>query len=399
MLTSLPTVAQPAGKCAATAAPEAISIARIIIGVPKTNGMPSTWAPTVTSRVTRTSCRPVIPARTFSSGSVIGAPSRETPDLSGHALEMRAPRSPEVDATEQEQPDDVDEMPVPGGELEPDMVARSELAEPGAQQAGGQENHADDDMRAVKAGGHEEGRAVDRVLEVERRVDVFVSLGEDEEHPQRDPERQKILELRTVPLAQIIVSDVDRRARGQQHERIHQRQLERVHHLGALRGPHAAAESKEAGGLRVGGIEGRPEERPEPGDEEHHLGGDEQNHANGQAMADKEIVVAALSLADDIAPPPGHGEQDARDADGQKRRAQTRVVHRPDEPKGREKREKRANDRPGARLDEMKSRPVRNRGVRHRRLQFMIIPPARPDRPSAAAEVFRAAGRTACKTA
>ena len=34
-LTSLPTVTQPAGKCGAAAAAEAISIARIIMGVPK----------------------------------------------------------------------------------------------------------------------------------------------------------------------------------------------------------------------------------------------------------------------------------------------------------------------------------------------------------------------------
>jgi hypothetical protein len=60
---------RPAGGAAAAA--DAISIARIIIGVPKTKGMPSIWAPTVRSRVTTTSCRPVMPARTFSSGSVI----------------------------------------------------------------------------------------------------------------------------------------------------------------------------------------------------------------------------------------------------------------------------------------------------------------------------------------
>ena len=34
MLTSLPTVAHPGGRCALTASPDAISIARIIIGVP-----------------------------------------------------------------------------------------------------------------------------------------------------------------------------------------------------------------------------------------------------------------------------------------------------------------------------------------------------------------------------
>ena len=44
-LTSLPTVTQPAGKCGTAAAAEAIAIARIIMGVPKTNGMPSPSAP------------------------------------------------------------------------------------------------------------------------------------------------------------------------------------------------------------------------------------------------------------------------------------------------------------------------------------------------------------------
>jgi len=63
---------RPAGwQMRRAAAADAISIARIIIGVPKTKGMPSIWAPTVRSRVTTTSCRPVMPARTFSSGSVI----------------------------------------------------------------------------------------------------------------------------------------------------------------------------------------------------------------------------------------------------------------------------------------------------------------------------------------
>ena len=101
-------------------------------------------------------------------------------------------------------------------------------------------------------------------------------------------------------------------------------------------------------------------------------------------MAHDNIVVAALRLGDDITPPARHGEQDARDADCQKPWAETRPVHEQYETKGREKPECRANERPRAWLDEMKSRPVRNRRVGHSLLLFIVIPRAPRDRPSAA---------------
>ena len=52
-------------------------------------------------------------------------------------------------------------------------------------------------------------------------------------------------------------------------------------------------------------------------------------------MPHDHIVVAALSLEDDVAPPTEHGEQDARDADGQNCRTETRPVHRQYEAKRR----------------------------------------------------------------
>src|SRR5580658_2486732 len=137
--------------------------------------MPSTTAPTVSSRVTTTSVRPVMPTRTLSSGSVMKDPfaGADAVRLQARAalprrpLDCRAPGAPQVDAAEQEQPNDVDEMPVPGRELEPDVMARRKLAGPSAREANEQENHADDDVRAMKAGRHEEGRAIDRILEGE----------------------------------------------------------------------------------------------------------------------------------------------------------------------------------------------------------------------------------------
>src|SRR3981081_2495586 len=87
---------------------------------------------------------------------------------------------PDVDAGEQEQPDHVDEMPVPGGELEAEMLLRAELPGKRARQTHREEDRADDDMRAVKPGRHEERGAVDVALEGEMRVAVLVGLNAGE---------------------------------------------------------------------------------------------------------------------------------------------------------------------------------------------------------------------------
>src|SRR5436853_3785865 len=92
------------------------------------------------------------------------------------AVNRRAPAAPDVDRGEQEQPDDVDEMPVPGGRLEPEMLPRREVALVGADQAYGEEDGADDHVEAVEAGRHEEGRAVDIAFEGEWRVGIFPRL-------------------------------------------------------------------------------------------------------------------------------------------------------------------------------------------------------------------------------
>src|ERR1043166_8424119 len=90
------------------------------------------------------------------------------------SLGMRQTRAPDIDAGEQEQPDHVDEVPVPGGELEAQMLLRREVAGIGAPQAHAQEDSADQHMEAVKAGRHEEGRAIDVAREVEQRMAVFI---------------------------------------------------------------------------------------------------------------------------------------------------------------------------------------------------------------------------------
>src|SRR5450432_535666 len=83
------------------------------------------------------------------------------------------PGAEEIDAGEQEQPDHVDEMPVPGRGLEAEMMLRLEVAGPRPEEADDQERRPDDDMEAVEARRHEEGRGIDAVLEVEGGVAVL----------------------------------------------------------------------------------------------------------------------------------------------------------------------------------------------------------------------------------
>src|SRR3984957_18974923 len=84
--------------------------------------------------------------------------------------------APPINAGDQEQPHHVDEVPIPGSELEAEMLRRRELSGQGAEQADDQKDRADDDMRAVEAGRHEERRTVKTTREVECRVGIFPGL-------------------------------------------------------------------------------------------------------------------------------------------------------------------------------------------------------------------------------
>src|SRR5688572_28691201 len=122
------------------------------------------------------------------------------PFPSGSMAGSRRARAPHVNENEQEQPDDVDEVPVPGRRLEPEMMVRLEMPEVGADQANGQEDRADDDVRTMEAGRHEEGRTVDVAAVGERGVRVFVSLHARE----RDAENDRQPEALDQPLAVVL---------------------------------------------------------------------------------------------------------------------------------------------------------------------------------------------------
>src|SRR5579872_3370400 len=104
--------------------------------------------------------------------------------------ESRAGAAPPIDADEKEQPDDVDEVPVPRRRLEAEMMVGTELAFDRANQANEQERRADDDMCAVEAGRHKEGRRIHALGEAEGGVAVFPSLTGGEAKAEDHGDRQ-----------------------------------------------------------------------------------------------------------------------------------------------------------------------------------------------------------------
>src|SRR5436309_2607332 len=67
----------------------------------------------------------------------------------------RAPAAPHVDGGEEEQPYNIDKVPVPRRRLEPEMLPGREVTLVRANQADGEEDGADDHVEAVESRGHE----------------------------------------------------------------------------------------------------------------------------------------------------------------------------------------------------------------------------------------------------
>src|SRR5262249_54540410 len=140
------------------------------------------------------------------------------------SLGVRRACTPDIYAGEQEQPDDVDKVPVPGGKFEAEMLFRSEVAGHRAQQTDDQEDRADDDMGSMETRGHEESGTVDISAEMECRVRVLVSLYAGEGEPQQDREDQAPFQALPVVLQQRMMRPGDGGAGRQKDQRVEQRQ-------------------------------------------------------------------------------------------------------------------------------------------------------------------------------
>lgn len=115
------------------------------------------------------------------------------------------------------EPDHVNEVPVPGGAFEAEVVVRGEVALEHADQHHGQHRRAHDHVKAVKAGEHEEERAVGAggELQVQLVVGMVVleSLADHEDRAQHNRQEEPEFGFAAMVFAQRMVRDRERDAR------------------------------------------------------------------------------------------------------------------------------------------------------------------------------------------
>src|SRR5690349_4278419 len=223
---------------------------------------------------------------------------------SRRSLGVRHARTPYIYTSEQEQPHHVDEMPVPGGKFETEMLFRTEMPRHRAQQTNYQEDRTDDNVRAMEARRHEERGTVDVAAEVEGRVRILVSLHTGESEPQQDGKDEAPFEPLPVVFQKRMMRPGNGRAGGEQDQRIEQRQMPGVECLDAFRGPYATGDCNPPNVMDVAGKQGGVEIGPEPRDEEHDLRRNKQDHPVAMRyLHDPRVEAVELRFTDYIPPP------------------------------------------------------------------------------------------------
>jgi len=92
--------------------------------------------------------------------------------------------TPPVDPAEQEQPDDINKVPVPSGSLETDVRFSCKVTFRSANCAYQEEARADEHMEAMEAGCEIEGRGIDAIGHFKRSMAILISLGPEEQEAQ-----------------------------------------------------------------------------------------------------------------------------------------------------------------------------------------------------------------------
>ena len=217
-------------------------------------------------------------------------------------------------------------------------------------------------METVKAGRHEECRAVDVAGKPERCVAVLVHLHhgkqEAEAHCQPEPPEDPL----PVILDERVVGPRHRCSRQKKDERVEQRKMPRIERLDGCRRPCSAGLRDTSRLVCSVGEKCKSEIGPEPGDEEHHLGGDEQDHAVAQVKFHNGSLLAVKRLLRGVHPPARHGAEDHGKSHGEnapsgdihpeKEKAVPGVPpHQGHGPDGHDERAERPREGPGTRLD------------------------------------------------
>ena len=96
-----------------------------------------------------------------------------------------APATPNVDGDEEEEPHDVDKVPIPCRSFKTKMLLRREMALVGTCKADRQENGAYNDVKAMETSRHVKCRAIIQSSKWKRRLEIFISLNAAEKQAEK----------------------------------------------------------------------------------------------------------------------------------------------------------------------------------------------------------------------
>ena len=215
------------------------------------------------------------------------------------------------------------------------MVVLAEMALGTPQPHDRQHQRTQGHVRTVEAGQHEEGRPVDsrteRQVELVVGVRVFLGLVEQEQAAQRHGQAEEQQQDAALVFLQRVMGDGHGHARGQQDQRVDQRQTPGRDGLVGTADRARPVARPAAGEVRpqqaVGGlavalaIEPRQrelagvEQRAEEGGKEHHLGEDEPHHAHAERGIHLLVVMSGQRFADHVTEPLEQDRQQAGQAD------------------------------------------------------------------------------------
>ena len=109
----------------------------------------------------------------------------------------------QVQQREQEDPDNIDKVPVHRGSFNRLMMLRGELAPHGADQDDGHEHTPTEDVGPVEAGQRVEGGAKHRVARPERQLRIVVHLEREERQTKCEADEERPDQSRAIALAEL----------------------------------------------------------------------------------------------------------------------------------------------------------------------------------------------------
>jgi hypothetical protein len=219
--------------------------------------------------------------------------------------------TPGVNGEEKEDPDDVDEVPVPRSTFETEVGIGGEVVTGQAVEGNSEEEGSNDNVSTMESSESVKSWTVDTISNSEGGINIFIALEKGEKGGQNQSQNETSSRFGAISSDQGSMGPGKRSPRSQEKDSVEKRNEPRVNDFDSSGRPNGTnLRSRWKGGVEKG---------PEEGEEEHDFGNDEENSTSTETLLDGAGVVPFKSrFTDDVAPPEDSEENDGEEAEREK---------------------------------------------------------------------------------